>query len=140
MLYSSMGCMQWSSCNSTDTLLLWSYYPNHTIMMNHQTKWVTYCGKICSSNTWLVFLNIVHVCECLSKVKLPQIEYGQWPPHDALIAPWFEVAIDLSRPWQTSMALKGFLSKHSHTLIQKTNLSEVICISNKSCTHTYIIQ
>jgi hypothetical protein len=37
-------------------------------------------------------------CKCVNicqQVTETQIGYGQLPPQDALITPWFEVAIDL---------------------------------------------
>ena len=46
------------------------------------------------------FIQSCDTCQC---TKLPGIGYGQLPPQDALIAPWFEVAIDLIGPWQVTI-------------------------------------
>ena len=41
----------------------------------------------------------IQSCDFCQQTKLPGIGYGQLPPQDALIAQWFEVAIDLIGPW-----------------------------------------
>ena len=46
----------------------------------------------------------IQLCDTCQRTKLPGIGYGQLPPQDALIAPWFEVAIDLIGPWQVTIS------------------------------------
>ena len=36
----------------------------------------------------------IQSCDLCQRTKLPGLGYGQLPPQDALIAPWFEVDID----------------------------------------------
>ena len=43
--------------------------------------------------------SIIQSCDVFERTKLSGPGYGQLPPRDALVAPWFEVAVDLIGPW-----------------------------------------
>ena len=78
------------------------------------------------------FIQSCNICQC---TKLPGIGYGHLPPQDALIAPWYEVAIDLIGPWQFTIGSK-LLSFQALTCIDTViNHAEVTCINNKSSKH-----
>ena len=77
----------------------------------------------------------IQSCDTCQQTKLPGIGYGQLPPQDALIAPWFEVAIDLIGPWQVTIGPQ-VLSFQALTCIDTvTNLAEVPHINNKTSAH-----
>ena len=78
------------------------------------------------------FIQSCNICQC---AKLPGIGYGHLPPQDALIAPWFEVAIDLIRPWQVTIGSQVFSFQALTCIDTVTNLAEIIHINNKSSKH-----
>ena len=47
-------------------------------------------------------------CDVCQGVKLSSLGYGQLPPCDTLVAPWFEVAVDLIGPWNVTIISKVF--------------------------------
>ena len=74
----------------------------------------------------------IQLCDTCQYNKLPGIGYGHLPPHNALIAPWFEVAIYLVVPWQVTIDSQ-VLSFQALTCIDTvTDLAEVIQINNIS--------
>ena len=77
----------------------------------------------------------IQSCNTCQGTKPPGIGYGHAPPRDALLTPWFEVAIDLIGPWQVTIGLQ-VVSFQALTYIDTvTNLAEVIRINNKSSKH-----
>ena len=52
--------------------------------------------------------SIIQSCDVCQRTKLSGLGYGQLPPHDALIAPWFEVAVDLIGPWNVTISSRVF--------------------------------
>ena len=81
----------------------------------------------------------IQSCDVCQRAKLPGIGYGHLPPRDALIAPWYEVAIDLIGPWQVTIGSQ-ILSFQALTCINTvTNLAEVIRINNKSSKHIIML-
>ena len=88
----------------------------------------TFNIEYCKSTGLETFKQTCDICYC---TKIPWWDYNHLPPWDALIAPWFEEAIDLIRPWQItigSQILSFEALTCNHTV---TNLAEVICSSNK---------
>ena len=77
----------------------------------------------------------IQSCDTCQQTKLPGIEYSQLLPRDALIAPWFEVAIDLIGPWQVTVGPQVLTFQALTCIDTVTNLAEVICINNKSSAH-----
>ena len=81
----------------------------------------------------------VQSCDKCQHAKLPGICYGHLPPQDALIAPWYEAAIDLIGPWQVTIGPQ-ILSFQALTCIDTvTNLAKVIHINNKSSKHIWML-
>ena len=78
------------------------------------------------------FIQSCNTCKC---TKLPGIGYGHTPPRDALLTPWFEVAIDLIGPWQVTIGLQVVSFQALTCIDTVTNLAEVIRIHNKSSKH-----
>jgi hypothetical protein len=73
-------------------------------------------------------------CQC---TKVPGIGYSHLPKQDALLTPWFEVAIDLIGQWQITIGSQ-VLSFQAFTCIDTVtnlDLAEVICISIKLSKH-----
>ena len=78
---------------------------------------------------------IIQSCDICQRTKLSGLGYGQFPPRDALVAPWFEVAVDLIGPRNVTISSRVF-TFHALTCIDTvTNLVEVIRIDNKSSVH-----
>ena len=50
----------------------------------------------------------------------------QLPPRDALITPWFEVAVDLIGPWNVTISSRVFTFQALTCIDTVTNLAEVI--------------
>ena len=75
------------------------------------------------------------MCNTCQHTKLPGIGHGHLPPQDALIAPWYEVAIDLIGPWQLTIGSQILSFQALACIDTVTNLAEVICINNKSSKH-----
>ena len=67
----------------------------------------------------------------MSTNKATRNYYGQLPPQDALIPPWFEVAIDLIGPWQATISPQVLTFQALTCIDTVTNLAEVIRINNK---------
>jgi len=42
----------------------------------------------------------VQHCNVCHRYKLNNVQYGELPPHEAEVAPWQEVAVDLIGPWK----------------------------------------
>ena len=51
---------------------------------------------------------IIQSCDVCQRTKLSGPGYGQLPPRDALITPWFEVAVDLIGPWNVTISSRVF--------------------------------
>ena len=49
--------------------------------------------------------HVAGTCDSCQKFKLPGRGYGETPPRQAQIAPWYEVAVDLIGPWKISCLL-----------------------------------
>ena len=77
----------------------------------------------------------IQSCNICQSRKLPGIGYGHLPPRDALIAPWFEVAVDLIGPWKGTMGPREFSFQALICIDTITNLAEIIHINNKTSTH-----
>ena len=61
--------------------------------------------------------------------------YGHLSPHEASVAHWFEVAVDLIGPWQVDIDTWALLFPVFTCIDKVTNLAEVICIDIKSSVH-----
>ena len=72
------------------------------------------------------------ICECTvcQKYKLAGPGYGQLPPHEAPLAPWDEVAVDLIGPWKIEIQGQEFIFNALICIDPVTNLSELIQIAN----------
>ena len=69
---------------------------------------------------------IIQSCDICQRTKLSGLGYGQFPPRDALVAPWFEVAVDLIGPRNVTISSRVF-TFHALTCIDTvTNLVEEI--------------
>ena len=78
------------------------------------------------------FIQSCNTCQC---TKSKGIGCSHLPPRDALIAPWFEVAVDLIGPWKVTIGLREFSFQALTCIDTVTNLAEIICINNKTSTH-----
>ena len=58
--------------------------------------------------------SIIQSCDVCQRTKLSGPGYGQLPPRDALVAPWFEVAVDLIGPWNVTIRSRVFTLHHYH--------------------------
>ena len=79
--------------------------------------------------------NIIQSCDICQRTKLPGPGYGLLPPHEALITPWFEVAVDLIRPLNITINARIFMLQALTCIDTVNNLAEVIQIENKTSTH-----
>lgn len=81
--------------------------------------------------------HVAGTCDSCQKYKLPGRGYGEAPPRQAQVAPWYEVAVDLIGPWKISApGLEEELVFHALTTIDTvTNLPEIIRINNKTSRH-----
>ena len=79
--------------------------------------------------------SIIQSCDVCQRTKLSGPGYGQLPPRDALITPWFEVAVDLIGPWNVTISSRVFTFQALTCIDTVTNLAGVICIDNKSSVH-----
>ena len=77
----------------------------------------------------------IQSCDICQRAKLPGIRHGHLPPRNALIAPWYEVAIDLIGPWQVTIGPQVFSFQALTCIETVTNLAEVTCINNESSKH-----
>ena len=82
---------------------------------------------------------IIQSCDVCQRTKLSGPGYGQLPPHDTLIAPWFEVAIDLIGLWNVTISSRIFTFQALTCIDTVTNLAEVMCIDNKSSVHIIML-
>jgi hypothetical protein len=79
--------------------------------------------------------NIVGACEICQRDKLPGHGYGELPPRDVHIAPWFEVACDLLiGPWKINIQGNTFVFQALTIIDQVTNYCEIIQIPDKTST------
>ena len=78
------------------------------------------------------YIQSCDTCQC---TKLPGMGYNHLPPQDTLIAPWFDVAIDLIRPWQIIIGHQVFSFQALTCIDTVTNVAEIIWINNKSSKH-----
>ena len=46
---------------------------------------------------------MIQSCDICQRTKLPGMGYSHLPPRETLVAPWFEVAVDLIGPWQVNI-------------------------------------
>ena len=81
----------------------------------------------------------IQSCNPCQQTKLPGIGYGHLPPRDALIAPWFKVAVDLIGPWKFTIGPREFSFQALTCIDAVTNLAEIIRINNKTSTHISMI-
>ena len=51
----------------------------------------------------------IQSCDTCQHKKSKGIGYGHLPPQDALIAPWFKVAVDLIGPCKVTIGTREFL-------------------------------
>lgn len=83
--------------------------------------------------------NIVKSCDKCLRMKLPGAGYGELPPREATLVPWYEVAVDLIGPW-TLLVHGQEIEFYALTCIDPvSNLVEVQRIENKSATHVAMI-
>ena len=78
---------------------------------------------------------MIQSCDICQRTKLPGMGYGHLPPRETLVAPWFEVAVDLIGPWQVNIGTRILLFQALTCIDTVTNLAEVIRIDNKSSVH-----
>ena len=79
---------------------------------------------------------IVHECMICQQYKLAGPGYGKLPPHEANLAPWDEVAVDLIGPWKINISNGQELIFNTLTCIDPvTNLTELIQINNHISAH-----
>jgi hypothetical protein len=85
----------------------------------------------CSISTYLYHSDVsadlkffAATCDICQETKLPGPSYGILIPHNTLITPWFEVAVDLVGTWSTNIETPDFPFKccHSLTCIHKFNV------------------
>ena len=69
---------------------------------------------------------IIQSCDICQRTKLSGPGYGLLPPREALIAPWFEVAVDLIGPWNITINARTFTFQALTCIDTVTNLAEVI--------------
>jgi hypothetical protein len=82
---------------------------------------------------------IVKSCDTCLRAKLPGAGYGELPPREATLVPWYEVAVDLIGPW-TLLVHGQEIEFNALTCIDPvSNLVEVQRIENKSATHVGMI-
>ena len=82
---------------------------------------------------------IIQSCDICERTKLSGPGYGLLPPCEALIAPWFEVAVDLIGPWNITINARTFTFQALTCIDTVTNLAEVIRIENKTSTHISMV-
>jgi putative transposase len=82
---------------------------------------------------------IVKSCDICLRRKLPGAGYGELPPREATLVPWYEVAVDLIGPW--TMLVNGQeLEFNALTCIDPvSNLVELARIENKSAAHVGMV-
>ena len=82
---------------------------------------------------------IVKTCDTCLRKKLPGAGYGELPPREATLVPWYEVAVDLIGPWQ--MLVHGHDMQFSAlTCIDPvSNLVEIARIENKTPAHVGMV-
>ena len=82
---------------------------------------------------------VIQYCDKCQRTKLSGTGYGHLPPCEALIAPLFEVAIDLIGPWNVTICSRVFTFQALTCIDKVTNLAEVICIENKTSVHIIML-
>ena len=79
---------------------------------------------------------VAGTCDTCQKYKLPGRGYGEAPPRQAHVAPWYEIAVDLIGPWKISIPGNQELEFRALTTIDTvSNLPELIRINNKTSEH-----
>jgi Integrase zinc binding domain len=74
-------------------------------------------------------------CEACQKYKLPGKGYGELPPRQTNIAPWYEIAIDLIGPWKIVVQGQELIFKALTCIDTVTNYVEIIRIHSKRAEH-----
>jgi transposase InsO family protein len=75
---------------------------------------------------------VVGKCDTCQRAKLPGSGYGELPTKEALVAPWYEVAVDLIGPWKFKVGPQELTFQALTCIDTVTNLAEVVRIENKS--------
>jgi transposase InsO family protein len=78
---------------------------------------------------------IVRKCDTCQRSKTPGAGYGELPPRETLLAPWYEVAVDLIGPWKIKVGHQELVFQALTCIDTVTNLAEVIRIENKTSSH-----
>ena len=77
--------------------------------------------------------NYVKNCETCQKHKLQGRGYGHMAPREALVAPWYEIAIDTIGPWEIELQNNETRKFHALTMIDTvTNLVEMQRVNTTS--------
>jgi hypothetical protein len=89
---------------------------------------------------WHPWLNtrlqsIIGTCDACQRLKAGSKAYGHLLPREALVAPWYEIQVDLVGPWK--ITVQGMdLYFNALTIIDPvTNLVEIIRITDKTARH-----
>ncbi len=79
--------------------------------------------------------SVIKSCDTCQRSKLPGAGYGELPPREATLVPWYEVAVDLIGPW--TMLVHGQEIEFSALTCIDTvsNLVELVRIENKTAAH-----
>jgi hypothetical protein len=78
---------------------------------------------------------VIKSCDTCQRSKLPGASYGELPPREATLVPWYEVAVNLIGPW--TMLVHGEEIEFSALTCIDTvsNLVELVRIENKTAAH-----
>jgi hypothetical protein len=78
---------------------------------------------------------IIQSCDICQTTKLSGLGYGQLPPCDALVALWFEVAVDLIGPWNVTISSREITFQALISIDTVTNLAGSDWIDIKYSVH-----
>jgi hypothetical protein len=77
--------------------------------------------------------NYIKNCETCQKHKLQGRGYGHLAPREALVAPWYEIAVDTIGPWEIELQNNETRKFHALTMIDTvTNLVEMQRVNSTS--------
>ena len=79
--------------------------------------------------------HLVRDFDACQRYKLPGKGYGELPPREAQLAPWQEIAVDLTGPWKIRVNDQQITFRALSIIDIVTNLPELVRINSKSAAH-----
>ena len=85
----------------------------------------------------LQIAEIVGKCDTCQRAKLPGSGYGELPTKGALVAPWYEVAVDLIGPWKVKVGEQELVFQALTCIDTVSNLAQEVVQIDNLCSNAF---